>query len=731
MWDLYSYIVSVPNYAIIRLMYSLYRGGTNMDIKKFLLISNSLRQYRRAELKDFERELGAPAIDSLYVDPLPSDAVLSQVLAPTTTFLLGRKGTGKSTVFAKAQSALRQENSNISVYIDVKAIYDLISSNDIPFSKDIEINEDILRTHFLRKEFLSSVISDILKELQLYAKRLPLWEKIIGKKRLLIDVVRKMEELEKNVRCSKLSSSEIPILQAITKKRKEQSRSTEQMTVGGDVSVSLKSDFGGSISSKDFEEVLSDNEIYEEYADAILRSFPFALLLEQIKTYLAELELNRLFVFFDDFSEINFVDQRLFVDVILAPLNNASDERIKLKIAGYPDRVYYGKIDPGKVDTINLDFSRLYKDKDIQNTERRAIDYTRRLLFKRFKAFGVDFFDYFDKKTSEDEYMRLFFECTFNVPRILGFILNNCYNDRISQGQVISPTIIRLASQKYYEDILNKYFDQMTRFALEPFDRKLDRYVQRELLKTIIAEAREVRRKIVAGEIGGNYFKELPNPPASHFSISKELEPFLLSLEFNFLISRYHEMKDKDGNDVYIIALFYGLCEAENIPWGYPRGRRDDRSYFVQRCFSYNSLLQEFLTKKQTIRCKRCGASHPMDDKVAIERFGWLCPECKAGQCVVVNLADDYKEEIDSLNQELMLEETELEILQALNSENRPMRANEISEMIDKSYQLIGKRTSKLKELGYVDKNQLNGHVHNEITERARGIYFPNDIVIE
>ncbi|WP_195983495.1 transcriptional regulator [Clostridium sp. D33t1_170424_F3] len=695
-----------------------------MNINKFSIISNSLRQYRRAELKDFEHELGAPAIDSLYVDPLPSNAVLNQVLAPTTTFLLGRKGTGKSTVFAKAQADLRRDKSNISVYLDVKAIYDLIGACDVPVLKDVEVSEDVLRTHFLRKEFLGAIISDVLKELQLYAKKLPLWEKILGKKRVMVETIKNMSELEKNIRSGKLSSSEIPVLQTITKKRKEQSKSTEQLTSAGEIKASLNSDFGASISSKDFEELLSDNEIYEEYSDSILRSYPFSSLLEQIKIYLVELGLNKLFIFFDDFSEINFVDQKLFVDIILAPLNNASNESIKLKIAGYPDRVYYGKIDPSKVDTINLDFSHLYKDRDIQNTERRAIDYTKRLLLKRFTAFGVNFFDYFDSKVSEDEYMRLFFECTFNVPRIIGFILNYCFNDRIARNQAINPAIIRLASQKYYEDILKKYFDQMNRFALEPFDRKLDRYVQHELLRTIVKEARDVRRKIITGEIGGAYFKELSNPPASHFAISKEFEPFLLSLELNFLISRYHEMRDKDGNDVYIISLFYGLCEAENIPWGYPRGRRDDRSYFVQRCFSYNSLLQEFLAKKQTIRCKLCGASHPMDDKAAIERYGWLCPECKAGQCIVVNLADDYKDEIESLNQELMLEETELEILQTLNSENRPMRANEISELIDKSYQLIGKRTSKLKELGFVDKKQLNGHVHNEITERAKGVYF-------
>jgi hypothetical protein len=42
-----------------------------MDPVKFARIAESLRQYRRAELKDFEEELGARPVDTLYVDPLP------------------------------------------------------------------------------------------------------------------------------------------------------------------------------------------------------------------------------------------------------------------------------------------------------------------------------------------------------------------------------------------------------------------------------------------------------------------------------------------------------------------------------------------------------------------------------------------------------------------------------------------------------------------------------------
>ena len=91
-----------------------------MDVKTFARVAESLRQYQRAELMDFEKELKGKPVDLLYVDPLPSDAILQTVLASNTTFLLGRKGTGKSTIFARAQSVLRQEKNNISIYVDVK-----------------------------------------------------------------------------------------------------------------------------------------------------------------------------------------------------------------------------------------------------------------------------------------------------------------------------------------------------------------------------------------------------------------------------------------------------------------------------------------------------------------------------------------------------------------------------------------------------------------------------------
>lgn len=110
--------------------------------------------------------------------------------------------------------------------------------------------------------------------------------------------------------------------------------SPDKMASGGDYQNSLS----------DFDRTLDDRDTYQEYSDVVLRSFAVSEILEEIQTLVTESGILRLVTFFDDFSELNYVDQRLFVDVILSPLNNSSNENVKLKIAAYPGRVYMAKL---------------------------------------------------------------------------------------------------------------------------------------------------------------------------------------------------------------------------------------------------------------------------------------------------------------------------------------------------------------------------------------------------
>jgi DNA-binding transcriptional ArsR family regulator len=708
----------------------------SMDVNKFAKIAESLRQYRRAELKDFEKEVGSQPVDQLYVDPLPGDAVLQSVLSSNTTFLLGRKGTGKSTVFAKAQSVLRKRRDIISVYIDVKSLYDVLEANEIPESDVLLAGISVVayRAHMLRKVMLGKMLAELLKEISASCDRLTVLERWRGAKKQYEDIMESLGQIAQRAKNAKLETHEIPVLQKITSqlRNRQQQEMAKSSSASGNMGGKLRSHslevsagLGGSLT--DFDRMLDDTDIYNEYSDVVLKSFPFSEIIEDIQDLLNESGLVRLVAFFDDFSELRFIDQRLFVDVILSPLNNSSNEAVKLKIAGYPGRVYYGKIDPGKTDTIGLDFSDLYEAGEVQEMERSASSYALRLLSKRFDSFGVALSDYFEVSTSSpiEVFARLIFQASFNVPRIMGHLLHLTYLDRVSKGQKVTLASIRLASRKYYENTISKYFDTLNRYALEPFENKLDRHNQRQLLNCLVDEARSVRKRIIDKEVGGTYFESLGgNPPTSHFIVSQDLSEVFSSLESNFYLTRYKTTRDKAGKDVIVYALFLGLCESERMNWGYPEGRAF-RNYFVQRCFEYTRAVHQFLSRNQTIKCGVCGCCHPMDRKESIQLFKWRCPECLEGFCDVVNLSDDFKEEVERLNKDIMLDPIELAIVTTLNEEGQKMRAGEISGLIDTTHQMVGRRTSKLQEMGLVRKERDDdGRMRSELTERCEKTYF-------
>ena len=66
------------------------------DKDGFFSAIESLKRYRRADIID---EDGRSLLKELYTDLLPNEHIFKKTLKENTTFLVGRKGTGKSTIF--------------------------------------------------------------------------------------------------------------------------------------------------------------------------------------------------------------------------------------------------------------------------------------------------------------------------------------------------------------------------------------------------------------------------------------------------------------------------------------------------------------------------------------------------------------------------------------------------------------------------------------------------------
>jgi len=120
--------------------------------------AQSLKLYRRADLLD---EAGTSLIKALYVDLLPEDHVFITMLKPHTTFLIGRKGTGKSTIFQRVQEELKTVKNTTSAYIDIKTVYESSQASPLSFPDQPENmflqNEDIKRL-LLYQSFLAALI---------------------------------------------------------------------------------------------------------------------------------------------------------------------------------------------------------------------------------------------------------------------------------------------------------------------------------------------------------------------------------------------------------------------------------------------------------------------------------------------------------------------------------------------------------------------------------------------
>lgn len=93
------------------------------DISKLQRLVESLKLYSRHDLSAVQIEPD-DRIKDLYCDPKGSDTILRQMLAPGMTFLVGRRGTGKSTVFDRAQYELRESGVKLGCYINLKDLFE-------------------------------------------------------------------------------------------------------------------------------------------------------------------------------------------------------------------------------------------------------------------------------------------------------------------------------------------------------------------------------------------------------------------------------------------------------------------------------------------------------------------------------------------------------------------------------------------------------------------------------
>lgn len=695
-------------------------GWSAAQVAKFGEAAQSLRLYRRAEL--FKEGTNQSLIDKLYVDPLPNEATLQKMLLPNTTFLIGRKGTGKSTVFQRSQHAIRRSRDSLSAYIDIKTVYES-AEVDVGLLQKLEAQSSALTIEqskrlLLYRAFIRAVFKDAQVELRKQLESsisTQIWEGFTGKRS---DVITSIDEILE----AAFEGDYLDVTGIKADDVKEHSRTkdanSEKLSANTRASASTKGvasiDLGASEEDSWSSEAESGNE--HAFARVLLRAFDIIGVMSQLSEALSAIGVRKLFLFIDDFSELPKEAMTVFVDTIMGPLNNWSNELVKFKVAAYPGRVYYGQIDRTKIDEIFLDPSRMYGTGDVTTLEEKTADFTRRLIDNRIQYFcGMSADKFFG--TGQDVYRTLFYASMGN-PRNLGHLLHYLQESHIAYGRDVNIRAINDASVRYYEDKIEPYFGSQ-KFRHESFAERASTYSLKELLESLINRSRDLRNyreNAILRKITGRI-------PTSHFHVVRELEGLLSTLELNFFLTKYTDMKDKDGRSVSLYALNFGMCTKYQIGFGRPEGDREFRYYYAERVFDYSPLLKRFIEKNQEIKCEKCKAEFELDKLPSIKMFGMLCPSCKKGHCRVTNLSRRYETVLNEIRPELLLPETELGILETLYVDDY-LAASEIAGELDCSYQLIGKRGKIMADRGLVKRPMRDGRRRFSLTQLARQDYF-------
>lgn len=675
------------------------------DIKnKFLELVDSLKKYRRAELINPENE---SIIEELYTDPLEWEFILKTLLSPNTTLLIWRKGTGKSTIISRFQHEIRKNKDNLSLYVDVKTIFDKSREQIwVSWEYDWILNESESVKLMTYQNFLSEILNEIQSEIKkdVFSGRLSKlfsWSWLT--KEQFTEEINKLKIDLNDAKYKDITAIKVIKLEKWSKIQTSSKNTLESgiWASGNGASASIK----WIMDDKKAEEELSN----EQYSTVLKRYFSIIDFMTKVKDLLRRVWIKRVFICLDDASEIEEDSLDIFMRTIVAPLNNLADEFYKFKIAFYPWRDRTPDIDRTKLDTIKLDYYDLYSSSWVDKVEENAINCTKRLIENRFKYFfgdSVDINDFFEvKKMTLDDYYKLIFQISANVPRVIGKILWYASRKSINSWLKITKSILQEAAKELYINEIECMLTKNEYIEFKRYDEQFSRQHLKKLIDEILQKAKENKKLIGSSE--AEIFKTYtPNTaPSNYLFIPIEYESIVGTLEFNFFLTKYSQQKDRESRDISVYTINYWLCQKENIivdEWS-------DRKFRTERLFDFTRIVNNWAKSSEEIVCSECDSVFDIDKFQVMESYGMLCLACHKWKCAVRKIVPSLPQ-VSSTIESIKLPEKAFLILNTLKIENW-LDSKWIAEELDSSTYSIGavtRKDRKLRTLNYISKNDLD-----------------------
>lgn len=691
----------------------------------FRSATETLKQYKRSHLKD--EATSTDLTKALYVDPKPGDATLAALKRPVHALVVGRKGTGKSTLFQRFQLDVREGRADVSAYLDVKALFhhaQLKSVQDAVGAGQPGVNGSFALELCLWRSFMALLVADIIEELP--KKQEPPAGALRG---LLGFLTRKSSEPSNHF--TGLADIQRYITQIDIGRFPEgelgenvEEEDVETSAVSAGVNVSQSPGIRGNI-SRDARQTTRLQELRTRSAVA-LQQFRIDTFITDLRRALQAAGIGKLHLIIDDYSELPEEAMQLFASCILEPFENLANDIVKLKIAVYPGRFSLGSVDLNRFEVIHLDPHRLFSGVNVIERDRRGMEFVDRIVTNRVQYFckcpPAEFF-----RDEEAKIWEALYVASAANPRTLGHLLHFLLENYIEHGEKISVSAIRQAAQAHYLERVESSFN-LGRPADQVLLPRGTVNTQRDLLERLRNRAAQLASRPRAGGenqaiIGMRQATNGAPIPVSHFRVQSSLEDFLASLELNGFLSKYAEFIDHAGMKYSVYAFNYGLCQVFKFTWyGTSLAEKNGRFYAIPE-LDFSETVVGYYHESIEYVCGACNRTEPGSNVDRLRHFQMLCPHCKVGSMTERPTMLNFGQAPVLPKPELVLTEEEFEFVALLGDRKQALIARQMGPELDMSATEVGLKALPLINRGIIVTGKSNGRKTYRLSPNAQANY--------
>lgn len=548
-----------------------------MEAQKKQVIMEAFSSMRTTDNIKLEDLLCLNQLKRYYVDPF---GYLSSLVQKEDNFVIGRRGTGKSTLlyrgFAECIDTWNSEKRVLPIYIDLSKCETLCSSDN-----NIEVEQ--LFAYELMRCLESSLVL--------------VWDKIVPEDEVHIESNLHQELKNCINRINSILQTGVPFKVECSD---EKSAIQVENEKGKKVDISFK-DFliGGEKNKRETEQI--EKVVHKKF------TYTLSEFLDGLTTITELINIDSIMVFIDEYSELNVETQRVIA--YLLKRMRGTRKNIFFKVCAITDNYELGEIRLQRdFFEISLDLYKMFeRAKGLNDAFNRLTEFTENIIEERLKAYqvGAAFKDLF---LSSKQAVQMLTYSTMGVPRTLGIILKEAWSQTIARGK----NKISLDDLKYgiktSGDGYYGFFSGNVGPIIPSFYEKM--------LKDIVERARLER-------------KASPNKSASMFMVGGFRDNHFKYLTENYLVHLVKKdetsVKGETGLSLYMLDWYF--IEKYNL------GFSIDRDIYRQQRFVYNDIMKNydayFTDTRIAYKCPCCGSEYTQEQLFLpqLNKYLDICPK--------------------------------------------------------------------------------------------------------